>query len=206
MNRIKTRNIVFIVLSSFIFSLISFVVKKTVIPGEYVARTTVAVKVQETISNYTQLSVSHYMAETFANVFDCNDVISATADSMNMSFDEVREKVKVTRKKHTVLIKIDARDKDPEKAIRLSKAYTESLNEKLAKPLRLHFEIIEEADEVIKVSGGLRALLIGAAIGAVLGFLYIYIKKYLSDRFLDEERLTSLGLPVLGRALVDKRS
>ncbi len=206
MKRIKTRHIIIIVLSSFIFSLISWVVQKTVIAKEYVARTTVAVKTQETISSYSQLSVSHYMAETFAGVFASNDVIAATADSMNMSFDEVREKVKVTRKKHTVLIKIDARDVNPNKAIQLSKEFTDSLNENLAKPLGLHVEIIEEANEVIQVSGGLRALLAGAAIGAVLGFLYVFLKTYLSDRFLDEERFQRLGVPVLGTALVDKRS
>ena len=144
------------------------------------------------------------MAETFAGVLP-STMLLLPPDSMNMSFDEVREKSRL-QGKHTVLIKIDARDVNPNKAIQLSKEFTDSLNENLAKPLGLHVEIIEEANEVIQVSGGLRALLAGAAIGAVLGFLYVFLKTYLSDRFLDEERFQRLGVPVLGTALVDKRS
>lgn len=206
MSRIKPKYIIIIVLSVFVFSLVSFVVQKTVLANEYVARTTIAVKTNTKITSYSQLSVSHYMAETFAGVFDSNDVISATAEEMNMSVDEVRDKVNVTRKKHTILVKIDARASDPEEAKRLAKAYTDSLNLKLAKQMGLYTEVIEEAEEAIKVSRGLKSLLIGAVVGALLGFLYIFYITHLSDRILDEEKLESLGLPVLGTALVDKRS
>lgn len=208
MNKVKIKYILILFISAVIFSVLALIVNKFIIGKKYVATTTIAVKTQSEGSSYAQLSVSHYMAETFASIYDSDDVVSYTAKALGDSFNprSIRENVNVQRKKNTILIKIIATEKSPERAILLSKTYTEGLIEELAKPLKLKVEVVQEGDEAIKVSRNLRAVFVGGFLGLVLSSAYIFFRHIWPNRILSNDMLKSNDIPILGTTYVDKGS
>lgn len=204
MRKLSFKFVILAFLISIFFAFVFMLVYSKLLPKKYMARSSIAIKKEDT-SNYNNLLLSHYLAETVVNIYDNNSVLERAYTIMDgeVSKGEIKSSIKVTKKTKTILINVDAISKSPERASQISTAYAEAMDEVLAKDMRMIVIFLEPVLISVHQKSKITILVIGFVLSLGIAILAKYIHFVIQGQMASAENLKSKGYIVLGQALVD---
>jgi len=197
-----------IILITIMSVLISGVVTFFILPPIYETSTTMMVSraqdITETNLQYQDILISHRLVNTYREITTSNRVLHRVIDALGieMTADEVREKVSVTALRDTEIIRISVENTDPNFASNLANAIAHVFMEEVVELMRIeNVHIIDEArlpEYPIRPQPLLNLALAGV-LGFMLGLGLVFLIEYLDNTVKTSESIEKrLELPVLG--------
>lgn len=144
------------------------------------------------------------LVDTYAIIIKSNIVLEQVIErlEMDMNYDAIYEKIDVSPIDDTQIMKITARDADPERAMRIVQTISEIAPPVIAEAVE--FGSCKAVSKVkvdsAPVSPNIpKVTLIAAFLGMVLSIAVVLLKELLNDTVLDEDDVyNKLDLPTLG--------
>jgi len=197
-----------IILITIMSVLISGVVTFFILPPIYETSTTMMVSraqdITETNLQYQDILISHRLVNTYREITTSNRVLHRVIDllGIEMTADEVREKVSVTSLRDTEIIRISVENTDPAFASNMANAIAQVFMEEVVDIMRIeNVHIIDEArlPEYPIRPQPLLNIAVAGVLGFMLGLGLVFLIEYLDNTVKTSESIEKrLELPVLG--------
>ena len=199
--------LVHIVLISIIFSLMSFIITKTLIKPIYESSATIIVNNRRDENQFIssdELNSARNLASVYGIVITSNAVMEPVINELevDLTMDQLSKKVSVTPVDNTQVIKISVKDQDPE----LARVYT---NEIIKVAPDIMVEMVEAGsvkvvsypqEPTAPISPNVKMnVLVAGMLGFMLSIGFVFMRFLLDKTFRNAESVeNTLGIPVIG--------
>ncbi len=203
------KNIIPIILVTFIFALGMFVISKFFMEKQYEASAMLIVNNKSSDSatiNPNEIVAAQDLAEVYAIIIKSDTVLQQVIDNLklNMSYEALKDSISVSSVNSTQVIEISMQHPDAQFAKKIIENIVEVAPPIIADKVEAgSVKVISDA----KISNNgnpvspstLKNTLIGAVVGLVVILLILFIREMLNNTFKTETNLVStLNVPLLG--------
>lgn len=185
---------------------------KLLITPQYSATSTIYILTKTTsVTSIADVQLGTQLTADFGEIAKTRPVVEQVIDDvgLDVSYEELVNRLEVTNPAETHLLKLTAADPDPAKAEKIANAYAQVMAEQVAQIMNTDKpNIAEEAVEPTAPSSPnfLKNVAMGALIGMVLACAVILMQYLMNDTIQTEEDVQKyLGLHTLAAMPMEKR-
>jgi len=208
--RLLKKNLLVILAVAILFAVVGYLISAFALTPKYEASATLIVNSREDqattqvpITN-DQLTSATKLVDTYAVILTSDTVLNETISNLDldMTYDQLVEKVRIESVNSTQVMKITVKDTDPERARAIAADIVEQAPEIIIQTVKAgSVEIISQAkaNEIPVSPSKMKNTALAGILGVVLSVGIIVLKFLLNNKFMTDDDITNkLGLTVLG--------
>ena len=208
--RLLKKNLLVILAVAILLAVAGYLVSAFAMTPQYEASATLIVNSREDqattqvpITN-DQLTSATKLVDTYAVILTSDTVLDKTISNLNlnMSYNDLVERVRIESVNSTQVMKITVKDTDPERARAIVADIVEQAPEIIIQTVKAgSVEIISQAkaNEIPVSPSKMKNTALAGILGVVLSVGIIVLKFLLNNKFMTDEDITNkLGITVLG--------
>ena len=164
----------------------------------------------ESITSTSELSLNRQLVQTYSVIIKSRSIMETVINNLNLDMtpDELSEKVTLTTQNNTEVIKIQVTNGDPAKASSIANEIAKVFSNKIVTyyPTSTNIKVIDKAITPttpynINV---VKQYITYFAAGLALSLLVVFVIYYFDNTVKTQEDIERLGLPVLGTIPIQK--
>lgn len=201
------KNLKLIIMITFLAVFITGIFSAFILPKQYEAYTQLIINKpsnQDQPLTYNDVMLNQKLVETYSIIAKSNTVLQQVIDNLKLdiTLKELNEKITVSGEGETEIIRITAKDTDPQLAVNIANNVGEVFMSEVVRKMKIdNVQVIDPARIPEEPSSPNTKLNI--AIAAVLGIMIslgiVFLKEYLDNTIKTPDDVQKyLGLPVLG--------